>query len=304
MPEPLAFLNGQMIPATDLHIPVFDAGFVLGATVAEQLRTFGGRIFKLDAHLDRLFRSLELVNIEPRVSAAELAQMATELVSRNHPLLAAGDDLGLCIFITPGPYPTMACGAAPGSTVGLHTYPLPFSLFAQKYCQGDSLALPDVRHMPADVLPRELKCRSRMHYFLADKQAAGKFSGARALMLDSDGSVAETTTANVLVYRSAEGLISPPAESILPGISVATTWELAQALNIPCRQRKLGPADVAQADEVLVTSTSVCVLPVTHFEGQAIANGQPGEIFHRLLAAWCGHVGLDIAEQAKRFCQR
>ena len=85
-------------------LPIYDAGFVLGATISEQLRTFGGRLFRLEEHLARLAHSLEIVGVRPQLSLEQLGEAARELVARNHPLLAAGDDLGLSMFITPGPY--------------------------------------------------------------------------------------------------------------------------------------------------------------------------------------------------------
>jgi branched-subunit amino acid aminotransferase/4-amino-4-deoxychorismate lyase len=62
--EPQAFLNGRFVPASEAMLPVYDAGFVLGTTVAEQMRTFGGRLFRLDAHLARLSHSLEIVGVD------------------------------------------------------------------------------------------------------------------------------------------------------------------------------------------------------------------------------------------------
>ena len=120
-------------------------------------------------------------------------------------------------------------------------------------------------------------------------------------MIDADGAVTEATTANLLIYRRDEGLISPPAERILPGISVAATLELAERQSIPVRSRDLFPADLAGADEALLTSTSVCLLPVVRFDRQPIGDSRPGPIFRRLLSAWNELVGLDIAAQAARF---
>src|SRR4051812_9784775 len=91
-PEPLAYFNGQRLPRSQIGINVFDSGFVQGVTVAEQLRTFGGRLFRLDTHLARLARSLEIVGIDPGVSLAELGRIATELTEENGRLLNAGDD--------------------------------------------------------------------------------------------------------------------------------------------------------------------------------------------------------------------
>jgi branched-subunit amino acid aminotransferase/4-amino-4-deoxychorismate lyase len=158
--------------------------------------------------------------------------------------------------------------------------------------------------MSPRVLPRELKCRSRMHYFLADQQARAVDPQARALLLDDDGSVLEATTANVLVYRKSSGLLSPPRSRILPGISVAATHELADALGICQHEADMQIADVHSADEVLLTSTSTCILPVVRLNGQRIGEGAPGPIYRQLLAAWRQLAGLDIADQARQFRDR
>jgi branched-subunit amino acid aminotransferase/4-amino-4-deoxychorismate lyase len=305
MSEPLAYLNGNWIPASQAVIPVTDAGFMQGVTVSEQLRTFNGRLFELPRHLARLERSLAIVGVELPLSVAELGEKAQELATKNHALLQPGDDLGLSMFVTPGIYPTyLAAASNPGPCYCLHTYPLPFSSWAHKYEQGETLVVTDVRQVPTDCWPAELKCRSRMHYFLADRAARQKKSGARAVMLDQRGFVTEASTANLLTYRARDGMISPPRASILPGVSVAVLMELAAELSIPWSERDLTVDDVAAADEVLLCSTSPCVWPVTEFDGQTISDGAAGPIARQLLAAFSERAGVDIAAQAKRFSFR
>ncbi len=304
MSEPIAYLNGQLIPASQAVLPVYDAGFVLGATVTEQLRTFGGEIFRLPEHLARLQHSLKVSGIQPRESLAEIADISQRLIANNRTLIDQDDDLGLSIFITPGPYGPLSDGFSGGPTVGLHTYRLPFRLWADAYQRGVSLATTTVQQVPSACWPPELKCRSRMHYFLADQQAAALHSGSRALLLDEHGHVSEASTANVVIWIAREGLISPPRTQVLPGISLQVLIELAGRLGLPFQERQILPGEVEKADEVLLTSTPNCLLPVTQFNGRAIDSGKPGEIFQRLISAWNEMVGLDIPEQAKRFSAR
>jgi branched-subunit amino acid aminotransferase/4-amino-4-deoxychorismate lyase len=305
LPEPLAYLNGRWIPVSQAAVAVSDGGFVQGVTVAEQLRTFGGRLFRLEQHLDRLENSLAIVGINPGLRREDFVEIAHTLAEQNHKLLDPADDLGLSMFVTPGPYATFAAAAAQrGPTVGMHTYPLPFGNWVEKYARGDSLVVTGVRQVPAECWPLALKCRSRMHYYLADRAARAIDPAARALLLDEQGLVSEASTANVLVYRAGEGLVSPPRERILPGISVAVLEELACRLHLPFTRRDLTVADVASADEVLLSSTSPCVWSVTRLNGQPIGNGQPGPIGARLRAAWNGLVGLDIEAQAQKFATR
>jgi len=304
MEEPLAYLNGRYLPASQLTIPPTDAGFVLGATVAEQLRTFRGRLFRPEDHLRRLEQSLAVVGIEIGLSRGKLGAIAQRLVAENHARLDPADDLGLSIFVTPGTYAAYAENAAQGPCVGMHTYRLPFHLWAEKYRTGQVLVTTSIRQVPAECWPARLKCRSRMHYFLADRQAAARQPGARALLLDAQDHVTETSTANVLAFYGDVGLVSPPLDMILPGISLAVIAELAGELNIPLSFRSFGVEELARADEVLLASTPFCLLPVTQLDGRPIGSGRPGPVFGRLLDAWGQMAGLDIAAQARRFAEQ
>jgi branched-subunit amino acid aminotransferase/4-amino-4-deoxychorismate lyase len=303
MTAPQAYLNGKFIPAAEALLPVSDGGFVQGTTVAEQLRTFGGKIFRLEQHIERLFHSLSVVEIDPGLTPGDFHRIAQQLVSHNHPLLANGDDLGLAMFVTPGPYSAMVADAA-GATVCLHTFPLRFGQWAGKFTQGESLATTGVRQVPTECWPPELKCRSRMHYYLADRAARHAYPGSRALMLDQEGFVVEATTANIILFRESEGLLLPPSEKILPGISQAVLLEIASDLGIACQHRDLVPADVTDSDEVFLTSTSPCMIPVVRLNGQLIGGGRPGSAFAKFMAAWSKRVGIDIIAQAMRLANR
>lgn len=304
MPEPLAYLNGKFIPASQLSIPVHDAGFVQGVTVAEQLRTCGGNLFRLEQHLERLSRSLEIVGVDPGVPLTSLGETARELAANNHAQLETGDDLGLSILVTPGPYSTFAPPGPIAPTVAMHTYPLPFRLWANLYEEGQALVTTSVRQVPSECWPAELKCRSRMHYYLADKKARAIEPGARALLLDLQDRVTEASSANMVVYIPGEGIVSPPRERILPGVSVAVLEELAGKTGVPFLHCDLSLAEVAAAHEVMLCSTSPCVWSCSRLNGHPFAGGVPGEMARRLLAAWSELVGLDVVEQAKRFSRR
>ena len=304
MTHPIAFLNGKILAAHEATLPIDDAGFVLGATVTEQLRTFGGRLFRLDRHLERLTKSLEICGLDTGLTRDDFARIAKKLVEHNYPLLAPGDDLGLCIFVTPGPYAALSAGRSGGPTICLHTFPLAFGLWAARYTEGVSLVVTPVEQVSPRCWPAELKCRSRMHYYLADRQAAAIERGARALLLDAEGNVTESSTANLVIYVPGQGLIAPPRSEVLPGVSLEVLIELARGLAIPYSERALRPADVAAAAEAFLTSTPNCLLPVTRFTGRSIGDGRPGPIFGRISAAWNELVGLDIAAQAVRFANR
>ncbi len=304
MPEPLAYLDGQLLPASAAAVPVTDAGFVTGTTVAEQMRTFDGKLFRLGQHLDRLQRSLDLVGVQIDMKPSDLALIAQRLVDNNHALLAEGDDLGISVFVTPGTYPTFSTGDPPRPLVGMHTYLLPFYSWSRLYEQGQSLIVSNVRQVPANCWSPELKCRSRMHYFLADREAREKEPGSRALLLDQSGHVLEASTASVVIYIAGEGLVAPPKEEILAGISLTVVEELARQLELPFTHRQLLPSGIAGADEVILCSTSPCLLPVTRLDGKPIGSGTPGPIFQRCLTAWSDMAGIDLRKQALQFSDR
>lgn len=300
-----AVLDGEFVEAAELTIPVTDAGFVLGVTVAEQIRTFGGQLFRLEEHVDRLFNSLRIVDVSVPHSREQIADLARQLAAANWSLERPDEDIGLSIFVTPGGYPTLDPRPS-GPRLGMHTYPLPCELWADKFTEGERLSVVDFRQVPTACWPAELKCRSRMHYYLADKQARRLDPSSRAILLDLDGFVAEATTANVVVHHESEGIVCPPPEKILAGISVAVLAELAEAEGVAWTHRDIRVEELTTASEVLLSSTSVCALPVSAVNGAPVGPSpfEPGPIYQRLIARWNELTGVDVAEQARLIASR
>lgn len=296
MTSQLAYWNGQFVDRSQLAVSVDDPGFVLGVTVSERLRSFGGRLFRLPQHLRRLARSLQIIGVDPGLTDPQWTEIAQRLVAHNYAQRTPPQDLGLVLFVTPGP--PAAESQPPSPTVCLYTDPLPLGQFARLYQHGQPLAVVQVRQVPAACWPSELKCRSRMHYYLADREAAARFPGSRALLLDLDGMVTEASTANVLVLLPDEGLVSPPETRILPGVTLGVNVELAAQLGIPFVRRDLTVDDLRRADELLLCSTSPCLWPALQLDGRPVGTGQPGPVFQRLLAAWRELVGVDLVAQA------
>ncbi|MEN9666348.1 MAG: D-alanine aminotransferase [Planctomycetota bacterium] len=295
----VAWVDGRFVPPAEAVIPVGDAGFVFGATVTEQLRSFGGRLFLPAGHAARFRRSLEIVGIEPAWPVAHLFEVAAEVTARCHAAGPVEGDLGVVVFATPGDAPAQHGGRPGTSRVLIHAFPLAFASWAGAYETGVVLRSVSTTQIPPSCWPIELKCRSRMHYHLADREARAAEPGARALLLHADGRVSETSTANVVVVVNG-ALRTPPAGDALAGISLAHLHTLAHGLGIGWQERSLSLADLAAADEILLTSTPNCLLPVTRLDGQAVGDGRPGPLFAQLLAAWGGDVGIDKATQARR----
>jgi branched-subunit amino acid aminotransferase/4-amino-4-deoxychorismate lyase len=298
--EPLVYLNGRMVPASEAHLAIYDSGVVLGATVTELTRTFRKQLYRLSDHLDRLFRSLRYTRMDIGLSKEELVSIAHELVAHNAQMLDDDGELGLIQFVTAGEYPTYAGmsgrPARTTPTVCVHTFPMPFELWARKMQQGAHLVTPSIRHVPPQCYDPKMKYRSRMHFYLADKEAQLVDPEASALLLDLDGNVTETAAANFLMVERGT-VVSPTLVNTLPGISRATVIELAGKLGIPFVERDIQVFTAVNADEAFTTSTPYCLMPVSKINGVPIGDGKPGPMFRRLIDAWSQEVGLDIAKQ-------
>jgi branched-subunit amino acid aminotransferase/4-amino-4-deoxychorismate lyase len=312
MNEPLVYLNGGMVPASQAHLAIYDAGVVLGATVTEMTRTFRRQLYRLNDHLDRLFRSLRYTRMDIGLGKEDLLKISQELTAHNGRLLEETGELGLIHFVTAGEYPTYAGMAGRPSrstpTVCVHTFPLPFELWAGKMQSGAHVVTPSIRHVPPQCYDPKMKYRSRMHYYLADKEAQLVDPDAIALLLDLDGNVTETGGANFLmVERGNSGsptIVSPTLVNTLPGISRATVVDLAAKLGISFVEKDIQVYSVMNADEAFLTSTPYCLMPVTRINGVPIGTGTPGPIYRRLLAAWSQEVGLDISAQIQDGARR
>jgi len=298
--EPLVYLNGRMVPASEAHLAIFDAGIVLGATVTEMTRTFRKRLFRLDDHLDRLYRSLRYTRMDTGLSKEQLAGISQELVAHNARLLDDAGELGLIHFITAGEFPTYAGSAGRAArttpTVCAHTFPLPFEMWVRKMQEGTHLVTPSIRHVPPQCVDPKMKYRSRMHYYLADKEAQLVDAEAIALLLDLDGNVTETSGANFLMVERGM-IVSPTTRNTLPGVSRATVIELAARLGIAFVERDIQVFEAVNAEEAFLASTPYGLMPVTKINGVPIGDGKPGVVRRRLLAAWSEMVGVDIEQQ-------
>jgi len=294
-----AWLDGTSLPRQSLCVPVGDAGFVLGATVTEQLRSFRGVLFLPEDHGRRLAESLVVVGIELPWRIEAVLEAAADIAAHNHRLGPTGADLGLVIFATPGDLAAQHAGKAGRPRLAIHTFPLAFGSWADAYERGVSLRTVTITQVPDTCWPLRAKVRSRLHYHLADREAAAAEPGARAVLAHGDGRISETSTANIAVV--VDGVVTtPPQSDALGGVSLACARRLAASLGIPCREESLTARDLAGADEVLLTSTPSCILPATRLDGRPIGTGLPGPVYRTLLDSWSRLVGVDIADQARR----
>lgn len=300
MSEPFVYLKGEFVPASQAHIAIYDASVVLGATITDLCRTFGQVPFRLEDHVARFYRSCRYARITPPITPAETMEVARELIRRNCEFLQPDEELALVQFVSPGEFRVYAGGAAGAGdmepTYCMHTFPLPFQFWRHYFTEGVHVVTPSVRHVPPQCVDPKIKCRSRMHWWLADQETHLVDPKAVSLCLDLNGNVTETSGSNFLILNGDE-VVSPSRRNILPGISVETVADLCGELSVDFVERDFQVYDVVNADEAFLASTPYCLAPVTKINGIPIGAGQPGPMLHRLLDLWSERVGLNIVEQ-------
>jgi branched-chain amino acid aminotransferase len=301
--EPVVYLRGEFVPASQASIAIFDAAVVLGATITDLARTFRHEPFRLKDHVARFYRSCKYARIPPPVAPEETLRLSRELLRRNAELIRADQELAIVWFITPGELSVYAGGAGLGDkmqpTYCMHTFPLPFQLWSRYYTAGVHVVTPSIRHVPPQCVDPKIKCRSRMHWWLADQETHLVDPHAVTLCLDLEGNVTECSGSNFLIVQNG-AVVQPSPRNILPGISQQTVRELCQKLDIAYEVRDFQVHDVVNADEAFLASTPYCLAPVTRINGVTIGDGAPGgPVFQRLMSAWSELAGLDIVAQIR-----
>lgn len=299
------FLSGQMVPESEAKISIFDSGFKLGDTVTESTRTFGHRPFKLDQHIERLFRSLKVTRIDPGYSKEDITRLSLEVLEANLPLIEQADDYWLVHNISRG---LAVSGADPtrqrsAATVVIHCWPLDLRDWAGFYTQGSHAVTAMSRAVPPQSLDARIKNCSRLPYTMAEIEVKLVDPQAQGVILDVNGHIAENKGGNLFAVVNGE-LQTPVARNALAGISRETVMELAGGLDIPVREMDLAPYDLYTADEIFFTSTPYCIMPATQFNGLPVGDGKVGTVTNRLLEAWSRLVEIDIVEQATAQLQR
>jgi branched-chain amino acid aminotransferase len=298
------YLNGEFIPENEARLPFRDRGVKYGDAVFDTTRTFGHEIFKLREHLERLYRSLRYIGIDPGLSLEEMAVVTEEVVKRNLPTIAADEDLWVSQRITRGIVDPNERSAWPdyvGPTVIVECLPLPLATRAKLYRDGIDMIVSSVRRTAPDMLSPRAKTHNYLNLIMADEEVSAQNPEAYALMLDHNGNVAEGRGSNV--FFVSEGRVYTPHERyVLPGISRQTVMELADKLGIPCAERDYDLFDAYNADEAFISSTSFCICPARSVNGRVFGDGSvPGPVTRRLMDAYVELVGFDWIEQYMRY---
>ena len=300
MKELTFWVNGTFVRASQAMIPISHRGYRKGDSVFDTERTFNGTIFRLEAHLERLEKSLAFTRIDAGMTMDALARASREVVERNLDRLDEYGDFWITQTVSRGAGPVHDAG--PGF-VSVIVEPLPFERVADCYDQGIPLVTPMVRTSAAGGIDPKVKSTSRMHMVLADQEAKSADPRALALLLEDTGDLAEVLYGNVFVVKHGR-IFTPESRAILQGVTRATTIELARQEGLEISETRLQPYDLLTADEAFVTTTSYCLLPVASLNGQSIGSVRPGPITRQLLGAWNRLAGLDIAQQARDHAAR
>ncbi len=300
MNEPVVYLNDGFVPVSQAHLNIYDLGIVLGATVTEMTRTFRHEPFRLDEHVRRLLRSCKYAGFELDLDHDGLVECTRSLIETNRGLIGPDQDLGVVHFVTPGENPIYAGSAGRPvrlkPTLCIHSFPLPFSVWRPYFREGAHVVTPSIRHVPPQCVDPKTKNRSRLHYWLADRQTQAVDPAATSLLLDLDGNITECSGANFVVVEN-DTIFTPTSRNILEGVSLVTLREMAPELGLGWVEKELQPYDAVNADEAWLTSTPYCLAPCTRINDTPIGDGRPGPLFGRAMEAWSRRVGMDILAQ-------
>ena len=299
MTEPIAYLKGEFVPASECKLPIYDLGIVLGAAVTDFFRTFHQVPYRLEDHLQRFYRSCRYARIEPPVSIDESRDISEKLIAENGQL-APDDELGLVFYMTAGENAVYAGAAGMPETLSptyvQHTFPIRFSLFQNVFLEGVHCVTPAPRHWPPQCLSSKIKNRNRLHMWIGEQEVKQLDPTATPLYLDINGNITETGGSNFVIYRDGQ-VVSPRRDNILWGISLTVLAEILEEMDIPLVEENLQTYDVVNAEEAWMPTTPYCLGPVTRFNGVPIGDGQPGPLWRKIIDRWSELVDKDIYQE-------
>ncbi len=256
------------MPLQAVSVSPLDRGYLLGDGVYEVVPVYGGRLFRLQAHLARLERSLEAIAIDNPLSRSGWAEMLESLIARN-----SGGDQSVYFQVTRGEAPR-------NHAFPKGVQPLVFAM-SKPGPKRDAPA-------PIDAVTRgdnrwsrcDVKAIALLANVLLRQEAVA--AGAGEAILLKDGQVTEGAASNVFVV--AGGVLSTPAKSpkILAGITRDVTLELAEAAGIEAHEGEISEAALRSADEIWVTSSTMEITPVVRLDGRPLAGGAPGPVWRRI----------------------
>ncbi len=270
------YISGQFYDKSEAKISVYDHGLLYGDGVFEGIRSYGGKIFRLRQHLQRLYDSAKAIRLEIPMSQEQLAQAIRQTLDLN-----GLKDAYIRVVVTRG---AGSLGLDPRKTsdpqviiITDHIQLYPPELYENGL---EIVTVATIRNHPNAVNPR-IKSLNYLNNILAKIEAI-QAGCLEALMLNHKGEVAECTGDNIFVVTRGV-LRTPPLDAgILEGITRNAVIELAQRAGIPAREESLTRHDVYTADECFLTGTAAEIIPVVKCDGRVIGTGRPGPITRQL----------------------
>jgi D-alanine transaminase len=279
MTERLCFLNGATLPVSQASVSVLDRGFIFGDGIYDVAPVYNRRLFRFDEHWGRLSRSLAKVRIPDPFSKAEWLTHCRSLVDA-HP----EQDQVIYIQVTRGVAPrehVMPEGIRP--TVFMMSNPMRPATTEQRHKGVDCVTARDFRWERGDI-----KSTSLLGNVLARQISAD--AGAMETVMFKAGYLTEAASSNVWVVREGALLGPPKSEHVLEGIRYDLLRELCEDCGIAYNLRPITENEVMTADEVLLSSATKEILPVTRLDGQPVGHGalrgKPGPVYGRLYEAY------------------
>ncbi len=271
----IVYLNGGFMPIEEARIPVLDRGFIFGDGVYEVIPVYSRHPFRLAEHLRRLQYSLDKVRIDNPLDTDEWARLLGEIIQRN-----AGDDQSVYLQVTRGvakrdhAFPK---GIKP--TVFMMSMPLVTPAPALVESGVACITAQDYRWLNCDIKSVSLLGNCMLRQLSVD-------AGAAETILFRDGRLTEASSSNVFIVRDGVVLTPPKDHLVLPGITYDVVIEIARAREFQIEIRPVSEAEVRDADEIWITSSTKEVLAVTALDGKPVGDGKPGPLFRRMHALY------------------
>jgi branched-chain amino acid aminotransferase len=286
-PERVAYFNGAIVPESQVLVPLRDGGFLYGYAAFDTERTFAHELYRLEEHLERFYRSLAYLGLDPGMEMVEMAEITRDVVARNVPLIDADDDYWVTQRVTLGQ--KAADGWQPSVIVECNG--LPFAERARGFRDGLDVVVPSIRRTPPESMSPRAKTHNYINLILADREVKAHSPEAWSVLLDTHGNLCEGVGSNLFVVRDGE-LYTPREQMVLPGVSRSVVLELAAACGIRAHETDIDLFDAQTAEEAFLTSTSLCLCPVRTIAGKTIGSGEiPGPVTRALIDAWVEELG-------------
>ncbi len=271
------YINGKLYDKDEARISVYDHGLLYGDGVFEGIRSYGGKVFRLEQHLDRLWNSAKAIWLEIPMTRAQMAQAIQDTLQVN-----GIQDGYIRVVVTRG-VGTLGLDPNRCSNPQVIIITDHIALYPEEYYRDglSIITVSTIRNHPAALSPR-IKSLNYLNNILA--KIEGLQAGCiEALMLNHKGEVAECTGDNIFIVRNGR-LLTPPNEAgILEGITRDAVIGLAREAGLEVVEVPLTKHDVYIADECFLTGTAAEIVPVVKVDSRTIGTGKPGPITRDLM---------------------